>query len=86
MIADGFVNQSHSMGAPGVDQVRWVRPLRPGTQVRVRATIQETRPSKSRPELGFVKHLFEMLDERDAVLTTLTSSLMVKRRPAGARP
>jgi len=86
MIADGFVNRSHSMGAPGVDQVRWLRPLRPGAQVRVRATVLETRVSKSRPELGFVKHLFEMLDERDAVLTTLTSSLMVKRRPGGAQP
>ena len=84
MIADGFVNQSNSMGAPGVDEVRWLKPLRPGTQVRVRTTILETRPSNSRPELGFVKNRFEMLDEQDAVLMTLVSSLMVRRREAEA--
>jgi acyl dehydratase len=86
IIADGFVNRSNSMGAPGVDDVRWLKPLRPGTQVRVRATVLETRSSNSRPELGFVKHRFEMLDERDAVLMTLTSPLMLRRRNAGSEP
>jgi acyl dehydratase len=86
MIADGFVNQTHSMGAPGVDEVRWLSPLRPNTRVRVRTTVLETRPSRSRPDFGFVKCLFEMLDERDKVLTTLTSPLMIKRRAAGDRP
>ena len=86
MIADGFVNRSNSMGAPGVDEVRWLKPLRPGTQVRVRATVLETRISHSRPELGFVKFLFEMLDEQDMVLTTLVSPLMLARRAGGVRP
>ena len=85
IIADGFINESNSMGAPGVDEVRWLKPLRPGTQVRVRTTVLETRASSSRPEIGFVKCLFELLDEQDTVLTTLTSPLMIRRR-AGARP
>jgi acyl dehydratase len=85
MIADDFVGKSHSMGAPGVDEVRWLKPLRPNTRVRVRVTVLETRVSKSRPDLGFVKCQFEMLDERDAVLTMLTSPLMIARREAGAR-
>ena len=46
MIADGFIVNSSSMGAPGVDEVRWLKPLRPGTQVRVRTTVLETRASK----------------------------------------
>jgi acyl dehydratase len=86
IIADGLVNNTHSMGAPGVEEVRWLRPLRPGAQVRVRATILETRAPKSRPEFGFVKCLFEMLDEHDGVITTFISPLMVKRREAAARP
>jgi acyl dehydratase len=85
MIADGFINESNSMGAPGVDEVRWLKPLRPGTQVRVRVTVLETRASNSRPEVGFVKCLFEMLNEQDAVLLSLTSPLMIRRREAGAR-
>lgn len=86
MIADGFINDTHSMGAPGVDEVRWLRPLRPGTQVRVRTTVLETRAPNSRPEFGFVRCLFEMIDEQDSVLTTMTSPLMIRRRDAGARP
>jgi acyl dehydratase len=86
IIADGFINDSSSLGAPGVDEVRWLKPLRPGTQVRVRTTVLGTRASSSRPEIGFVKCLFEMLDERDAVLVTLTSPLMLRRREAGLRP
>ncbi|HET7803857.1 MAG TPA: MaoC family dehydratase [Pseudolabrys sp.] len=85
IIADGFINDSNSMGAPGVDEVRWLKPLRPGSQVRVRMTVLETRASNSRPGIGFVKCLFEMLDEQDTVLTMLTSSLMIRRREAGVR-
>jgi len=84
IIADGMVNRTHSMGAPGVDEVRWLKPLRPNTQVRVRATVLETRAPKSRPDFGFVKCLFEMLDQHDDVITTMTSPLMVRRR--GDRP
>jgi acyl dehydratase len=84
MIADGFVNETSSMGAPGVDEVRWLKPLRPGTRVRVRATVVATRASNSRPEVGFVNFLFELLDEQDNVLITLASPLMLRRRAAGA--
>jgi len=86
MIADGFVLDSHSMGAPGVDEVRWLKPLRPGTQIRVRATVLDKRVSNSRPQMGFVKFLYEVLNEQDQVLTTLTSSMMIGRRDAGAAP
>ena len=53
IIADGFILNSTSMGSPGIDEVNWLKPLRPGTQVRVRATVLETRASKSRPEWGW---------------------------------
>ncbi len=84
MITDGFLLESNSMGSPGIDEVRWLKPLRPGTQIRVRATVLDTRVSNSRPELGFVKFLYEVLDEQDAVLTTLTSSMMIACREPGA--
>jgi acyl dehydratase len=84
MIADGFLHESNSMGAPGVDEVRWLKPLRPGTQIRVRATVLDKRASGSRPEMGFVKFFYEVLDEQDAVLTTLVCSMMIARRKSGA--
>ncbi len=82
MISDGLLAQSHFVGAPGVDEVRWLRPLRPGESIRVRATVLETRASRSRPQLGFVKFLFELLDSSGAVLMTLTVSPMFARRDA----
>jgi acyl dehydratase len=84
MIADGFLLDSTSMGAPGIDEVRWLKPLRPGTQIRVRATVLDTRASNSRPAMGFVKFQYEVLDDQDAVLTTMVCSTMLVRREAGA--
>ncbi len=84
MIADGFILDSSSMGGPGVDEVRWLAPLRPGTRIRVRSTVLDARASSSRPEMGLVKFLFEVLDEADATLTTLSTTLMFGRRQPGA--
>lgn len=84
MIADGFLLDSSSMGGPGVEEVRWLKPLRPGTRIRVRKTVLDARASNSRPGMGLVKFLFEVLDERDDVITTLTTTLMFGRRQPGA--
>jgi acyl dehydratase len=84
MIADGFILNSTSMGSPGVEEVRWLKPLRPGTNLRVRMKVLEARASKSRPDMGLVRMTFEMIDDADAVLTTMTTTLMMGRRDAGA--
>jgi acyl dehydratase len=84
MISDGLLGQSHFLGAPGVDEVRWLRPLRSGENIRVRASVLETRASRSRPQLGFVTFLFELLDSAGAVLMTLTVSPMFARRDSAS--
>jgi acyl dehydratase len=86
IIADGFILDSSSIGSPGVDEVRWRKPLRPGTRIRVRSTVLDTRASESQPERGLVKFLFEVLDEADTVIVSLTTTLMFGRRRPGARP
>jgi len=82
LVADGFILESSSMGAPGVDEVTWLKPLRPDVDIRVRATVLETRASNSKPDRGFVKFFFEVVDPERAVLMTLTTSLMFGRRGA----
>ena len=52
--------------------------------MRVRKKILEARPSRSRPEMGLVKCVFELIDERDEVVTSLTSTLMIGRRAGAA--
>jgi acyl dehydratase len=84
MIADGFLLHSASMGSPGVEEVRWLRPLRPGIEVRLRVTILDTRSSKSRPEMGLTRIRYDLIDQADAVITTMTSTMMLGRRQAGA--
>jgi len=86
IIADGFLLDSTSMGGPGIEEVRWLAPLRPGTNIRIRSIVLDTRTSKSRPELGLVKFNFEVIDDADTALTTLITSLMFGRRQPGARP
>jgi acyl dehydratase len=86
IIADGFLLDSASMGAPGVEEARWLKPLRPGTRIRVRTTVLESRASNSRPDMGLVRIQSELLDEADAVITTMTATQMLIRRQPGARP
>jgi acyl dehydratase len=80
MMADGFILDSASMGAPGVEEVRWLRPLRPGAEVRLRVTVLDSRTSKSRPEMGLTRIRYDLVDNADAVITTMTSTMMLGRR------
>jgi acyl dehydratase len=72
------------MGAPGVEEVRWLAPIRPGQRIKARATVIETRASRSRPDLGFVKFRFELIDAAGTALRTLVVSPMFGRRAAQA--
>jgi acyl dehydratase len=80
IVVDGFLGNSSSMGSPGVDEARWLAPLRPGDRVSVRATVLETRASAKRPHMGFVTFLLEMFNQDGVQLMALTSPLMIARR------
>lgn len=80
MMVDDFVRDSASMGSPGVDEVRWLRPVRPGDRLSARRTVLETRVSKSRPGMGFVTFRFEVLNQSGEIVMELTSPLMIGRR------
>jgi acyl dehydratase len=85
IISDGFLLESTFMGGFGVDEVRWLGPVRPDDRLTVQAIVLETRASNSRPELGFVKMLFEMSNAAEQKLMTMTPNMIfARRRPAGA--
>jgi acyl dehydratase len=83
MIADGFIVDSSSMGGPGVDEMRWLKPLRPGTDIRMRVTVLETRVSKSRPNMGLTKFRYEMIDPDGEVVADMVASGMFGLRHPG---
>jgi acyl dehydratase len=85
MCADAFVLDSSSMGAPGVDEVRWLLPIRPNDRLTLRATVLDIRLSRSRPDMGFVRFSFELFNQRRERVIALTTSMMMGRRESGAR-
>ena len=86
MSTDSFVLNSASQGAPGVDEVKWLIPIRPGDRLILRATVVETRASRSRTDMGFVKFAFELINQTGLRAMTLTTSLMMGRRAGEPQP
>ncbi len=86
MISDGMLDGTRFMGAPGVEEVRWLAPVRPGERVTVRATVLETRASRSRPDMGFVKFRYELIGSAERKLMTLVVSPMIGRRGEETAP
>ena len=86
LVADGFINDSSSMGAPGVEELKWLRPVRPGDRLRARRTVLESKTSRSRPEMGLVKFHYELLNHKDEVVLTQLNWAMLGRRGAEAAP
>ena len=79
---DCFVRHVASMGAPGVDEVRWLRPVRPGDRLTLEVTITGKRPSGSRPDRGFIAVAFTLSEAAGAGVMTQRFAMMVARRGA----
>ncbi|WP_428030747.1 MaoC family dehydratase [Ancylobacter sp.] len=86
LAADGFLNNSDCLGSPGLDEVRFLKPVHPGTVLSLRRRVLETRSSKSRPEMGLVKFRFELLDAAGEVTADLVGTILFGRRNPGFRP
>jgi acyl dehydratase len=82
LICDLYITNSHSMGSPGVEDVRWLKPVRPGDTLRLRWTVLETKPSRSRPEMGAVRSRWEILNQADEVVMHTTGWGLFGRRAA----
>lgn len=82
LLVDNFLSSVAGMGSPGVDDMRWPRPVRPGDVLRLRVTVLEARVSKSKPDRGVMKTLSEMLNQDDEVVMAMTATNFVGRRAA----
>jgi acyl dehydratase len=77
-----FLKDTASLGSPGVDEIRWVKPVRPGDTLRVRFTVVEAVPSRSKPDRGIVRVLSEVFNQHDEIVMTMRGLGMYARRPA----
>jgi acyl dehydratase len=80
-LVDGFLDAASSLGSPGVDELRWPAPVRPGDVLAPRATVLDARVSKSKPDRGIVRARVEALNQDGAVALSMTATILVRRRP-----
>ncbi|HEY1292748.1 MAG TPA: MaoC family dehydratase [Chloroflexota bacterium] len=83
LLVDSVIGQSASMGSPGVDNVRWLKPVRPDQTLRGRFTVLESRASNSRPDWGIVRSRGEVLAQDGEVVMSLEAVNFFARRPPG---
>ena len=84
LLADGLLRDAISMGSPGVEEVRYLAPVRPGDRLTLRLEVLDTRPSKSRPDMGIVKFRSHMVNADGKPVIRLTSTMLLGRRAGPA--
>jgi acyl dehydratase len=83
MMCDNYLLQSSSLGSPGIDNLRWLKPVYPGDTLSVRLTVVESRPMASRANVGLVSSKWEVMNQqRDVVLTMQGWGMFGRRTPA----
>jgi acyl dehydratase len=84
LIVDHQVSHVKTLGSPGMDEIRWLKPVRPGDTLSVRLTILEKRLSQSKPDRGVIKGLIEVLNQDGDVVMSWKGVHMVLCRNTGS--
>lgn len=70
------------LGSPGIDELRWLKPVYPGDTLTVRGRILEKTPSRSKPDMGSFRTRTTVTNQDDVPVLTFTSIVLIRRRPA----
>jgi acyl dehydratase len=85
LLVANYLSSAASLGSPGIDELRWIRPVRPADTLRVRVTILETKRSRSKPDRGMVRGLIEVSNQNGELVMSLKAiNLLRCRDPAPA--
>lgn len=82
LFVDHYLSTVASLGSPGVDELRWTRPVRPGDALRIRVSVLDARRSRSKPDRGIVRTLIEVLNQNDEVVMSLKALNLLRCREA----
>jgi acyl dehydratase len=88
LMCDAYLNESSCVGSPGIDEIRFLKPVRPGDTLRFCSTVLEAAESRTRPDRGTVTFRWELINERDeTVLSMIGRQLYLRRapRPSGTQ-
>ena len=83
LLAQEYLSPVSSLGSPGIDELRWVAPVRPGDLLTLRATVRNARLSRSKPDRGLVTTGVELVNQSGDVVLTLVAMNLIRVRPDG---
>ncbi len=84
VVANLKENQQAGLGSPGIDELKWIKPVYPGDTLRCETEILEKRVSASRPEMGIFKSRMQVFNQDDVMVMTFVSNGLVATRPVDA--
>lgn len=80
LFAGHYLAGPASLGSPGVDELRWWKPVRPGDRLKLRITVHKVKPSKSKPDRGVLYSYCEMVNQDDQVISTMMALNLIRYR------
>jgi len=84
LFVDHYLSAVASLGSPGVDELRWTQPVRPGDTLTLRVTVSQTTRSRSKPDRGILHSFIEMINQRQEVVMTMKAvNLLLCRQEPG---
>lgn len=80
LFVDHYLPGQASLGSPGVDELRWLKPVRPGDELFLRVTVHKVKPSNSKPDRGVLFSFCEMLNQKKEVVSTMMALNLIRYR------
>jgi acyl dehydratase len=81
LFADGLLSRAAAMGSPGIDELRWLKPVRPGDTLVGRVEVLEVRPSRSKPDRGIARLRSSASNQAGEEVLSFIAAVMFRRRP-----
>jgi len=83
VLVEQYLSHVASIASPGIDELRWLAPVRPGDRLHVRVTVLSAERSRSKPDRGMVRSQIEVLNQRDESVLRMTAMNLLLCKPAG---
>jgi acyl dehydratase len=84
LICDDYLLESANLGSPGIRELKWLHPVRPGDQLRLKMSVLEARVSQSKPDRGITLHRWEVFNQTGALVLDMSGYNIFLRRAAAA--
>ena len=80
LMVTNFLQETASLGSPGLESLKWLKPVFPGDTLRLKSTVMETKPMSKRPDVGMTRNLWEMSNQHGEMVLRMEGWSMFRRR------